>query len=200
MNTLVALAEQHRANIRRGPFFAALSAGDLDHLRWVHQLRHQSRRFTQALSLRSALCREERFLNIFAAHAVEEGRHPEQLETWMRRREMSLAPVPPTRETEQLTDYCTFIAQHGGPVAQVLVLNVLSEGVALDFYTAALDRFGRGKLNGPYWHVHREVDEIHQAMGVDLCRVEDGLRAEYAGAIDCAADLYDNMLTSWALS
>lgn len=199
MQHLINRAERIRAGIRTNPFFEALIDGRADNMRWVHQLRFQSRRFTQALSLRSARSRDPRFDNIFAAHAVEEGRHPEQLEKWMKSQHIEPdASVAITTETMEVASFCTDIATWGSPTIQILILNVLSEGIALDFYRAVIDHFGTDRLAGPYWHVHKEVDEIHLAMGVEFCQVHEPRRAALEGAMDNGGELYDRMLRSWA--
>jgi hypothetical protein len=50
MEWLLDTAEKYRSQLRQGPFFKDLAnANRPDDVRWVHQLVHQSREFTQAL-------------------------------------------------------------------------------------------------------------------------------------------------------
>ena len=53
---------------------------------------------------------------------------------------------------------------------QVVALNVLSEGVAFDFYNAVIPILKKLKIHtGRYWGVHADVDMHHLTMGLDLC-------------------------------
>ena len=78
---------------------------------------------------------------------------------------------------------------------------LLSEGVALDFYTAVIPVLERlDILSGNYWKVHREVDNVHLTMGLDRCgdvRPESSTGRYYQQVLWHSASLYNAMLSSW---
>lgn len=206
MQWLLDQSEALRAAIRQGPFFASLSdVRTPTDLGWTHQLLHQSREFTQALCLRYSLCQDKRYQGIFAEHAVEEADHPDQLITWMVKHgflasaDADLDPATP--ETINSLALCTRAALREPPDVQVVVLNVLSEGVALDFYTAVMPVLQRLDIQtGRYWKVHKEVDAHHLQMGLDLCGDVEPTSAQgrrYTLVLHHAASLYHQMLSSW---
>jgi hypothetical protein len=84
---------------------------------------------------------------------------------------------------------------------QVVGLNLLSEGVAFDFYSAVIPVLDKLKiLSGRYWKVHTDVDQHHLTMGMDLCQPvgpasEKGKR--YSDVLWHSASLYHQMLSSW---
>ena len=84
---------------------------------------------------------------------------------------------------------------------QVVSLNVLSEGVALDFYTAVIPVLSHlDILSGRYWKVHREVDAHHLKMGLDRCgdvTPESPAGLRYQRVLWHSANLYHQMLGSW---
>ena len=180
MEWLVKESEEYRSQIRRGPFFKSLTRADRpNNLQWIHQLIHQSREFTQALCLRYSLCHDRRWQSVFAEHALEEADHPDQLIAWMNERSALREPHD----------------------VQVVGLNLLSEGVAFDFYSAVIPVLQRLKvLSGRYWKVHTDVDQHHLTMGMDLCAPvgpdsEKGRR--YSDVLWHSASLYHQMLSSW---
>ena|ERR1700751_819907 len=206
MRWIFAQAEMYRAQIRASSFFHRLSqTSEVSDLLWTHQLLHQSREFTQALCLRYSLCRDARFRGIFAEHASEEADHPGQLAHWMHKHGLleseDADPLPATAETIDSLAFCTRAAMRDAGT-QVVVLNVLSEGVALDFYTAAIPVLSRlGALTGRYWKVHREVDVHHLQMGLDQLGDVSPASPEgqlYQRALHHAAVRYRAMLDSWA--
>ena len=207
MQWLLNLAEGYRRELRSGSFFLALGGAERppDLSSWVHQLYHQSREFTRALSLRSALCRDLRYQDVFAEHAVEEADHPAQLAAWMRAHGyldgVEPGSVPPTPGTLDAAGFFWRTAICEPPDVQVVALNLLSEGVALDFHSAVIPVLGGlGLLTGRYWKVHREVDSHHLEMGLDLCGevAQDSPRAEvYRRTLAHGARLYGAMLSSW---
>lgn len=207
MQWLLNLAEGFRRELRSGPFFLALgrAAQPADLMSWVHQLYHQSREFTRALSLRSALCRDLRYQDVFAEHAVEEANHPAQLAAWMKAHGyldgVEPGNVPATPETLNAAGFFCRTALCEPPDVQVVALNLLSEGVALDFYSAVIPVLGQlGLLSGRYWKVHREVDAHHLVLGLDLCGEvpQDSLRGKvYRRTLAHGARLYGAMLSSW---
>jgi hypothetical protein len=206
MEWLLGYSEDYRSQIRKGPFFAALSQADRPNdLQWVHQLIHQSREFTQALCLRYSLCRDKRYQPVFAEHAFEEADHPDQLIGWMKEHGFldgaEAGAVPPTQETINTTSFCWRSALREPHDVQVVGLNLLSEGVAFDFYSAVIPVLKRlNILSGRYWNVHADVDMHHLTMGLDLCEpVAPGSPTGmlYHRVLWHSACLYHQMLSSW---
>ncbi len=206
MEWLLDYAETYRAQLREGPFFKNLSRAERPNdLQWVHQLVHQSREFTQALCLRYSLCHDRRYQSVFAEHAFEEADHPDQLLSWMGKNgfldDTEPGGVPPTLETLNCLSFCWRSAMREPHDVQVVALNVLSEGVALDFYSAVIPVLEKlGILSGRYWKIHREVDAEHLRLGLDLCgEVEpDSPKGRlYQRVLWHSASLYHQMLSSW---
>jgi hypothetical protein len=200
-------AERYRAHIRSGPFFQKLARVERpSDLKWVHQLLHHSREFTQALCLRYSLCHDKRYQRVFAEHAFEEADHPDQLVEWMSKHGFlagtEAAILPATQETLNCLAFCWRSAVREPHDVQVVALNVLSEGMALEFYTAVIPVLERlGLLSGRYWKIHREVDEQHLRMGVDRCgdvAIDSPTGMRYQRVLWHAAALYHQMLCSWA--
>jgi hypothetical protein len=206
MDWLLHDAERYRTQIQAGPFFKKLartaSPGDL---KWVHQLIHQSREFTQALCLRYSLCKDKQYQTIFAEHAFEEADHPDQLIAWMEKHgfleDAAPGEVPATQETINNLAFCWRSAVHEPHDVQVVALNVLSEGVALDFYSGVIPVLARlDLLSGRYWKVHREVDSHHLQMGLDRCgdvAPDSPTGMRYQRVLWHSANLYHQMLGSW---
>lgn len=206
MDWLLHQAERYRSQIQSGPFFRKLARVERPNdLKWVHQLIHQSREFTQALCLRYSLCKDKRYQPIFAEHAFEEADHPDQLIAWMDKHgflaDVAPGDVPATQETLNSLAFCWRSAVHESHDVQVVALNVLSEGVALDFYSAVIPVLSRlDILSGRYWKVHREVDSHHLEMGLDICgdvTPDSPTGMRYQRVLCHAANLYHQMLASW---
>jgi Iron-containing redox enzyme len=206
MDWLLDHAERYRSQIRSGPFFQKLERAEQpSDLKWVHQLLHQSREFTQALCLRYSLCQDRNYQGIFAEHAFEEADHPDQLIAWMDKHGFldSSNPegVPATQETINNLAFCWRMAMREPHDVQVVALNVLSEGVALDFYSAVIPVLSRlGILSGRYWKVHREVDSHHLRLGLDRCgdvAADSPTGMRYQRVLWHSACLYHQMLASW---
>jgi hypothetical protein len=203
MEWLIALSEQYREQIRSGPFFKAIANAERpSDLRWVHQLIHQSREFTQALCLRYSLCHDRRYQSIFAEHAFEEADHPDQLLAWMEKHGYETETlVPPTYETLNSLAFCWRSALHDPHDVQVVALNVLSEGVAFDFYSAVIPVLEKLEmLSGRYWKVHRDVDLAHLRLGLDRCgdvAPDSPQGCWYQRVLWQGASLYHQMLASW---
>jgi len=206
MEWLLSSAERYRSHIRSGPFFAKLARVERpSDLTWIHQLVHQSREFTQALCLRYSLCHDRRYQRIFAEHAFEEADHPDQLIAWMTKHGFlagnEAAALPATQETLNSLAFCWRAAVREPHDVQVVALNVMSEGVALDFYSAVIPVLDRlGLLSGRYWKVHREVDEHHLQMGLEHfgdVAVDSPTGMLYQRVLRHAASLYHQMLSSW---
>jgi hypothetical protein len=97
--------------------------------------------------------------------------------------------------------FCWRSAMRDPHDVQVVALNVLSEGVALDFYSAVIPVLGQlGILSGRYWKVHREVDAHHLRLGLDRCgdvAADSPSGRRYQRALWHSASLYHQMLASW---
>ena len=206
MEWLVKASEEYRSQLRKGPFFKSLARAERPNdLQWIHQLIHQSREFTQALCLRYSLCHDRRYQPVFAEHALEEADHPDQLITWMKEHGFLKGAAPgavaPTQETANCTAFSWRSALREPHDVQVVGLNLLSEGVAFDFYSAVIPVLEKLKiLSGRYWKVHTDVDQHHLTMGMDLCEAvgpnsEKGKR--YSDVLWHSASLYHQMLSSW---
>jgi hypothetical protein len=206
MDWLLDQAERYRSLIRSGPFFQSLTLAERpSDLKWTHQLLHQSREFTQALCLRYSLCQDKRYQSIFAEHAVEEADHPDQLIVWMNKHGFldgnDASVTPATPETINSLAFCCRSAVRESPDVQLIALNVISEGVALDFYTAVIPVLTKLEiLTGRYWKVHREVDAHHLQMGLDRCgdvAPNSPQGQHYQRVLHHSASLYHQMLSSW---
>ena len=206
MQWLLDYSENYRAQLRQGPFFTNLSTADRPNdLQWVHQLVHQSRGFTQALFVRYALCRDQRYQPVFVKHAVEEADHPDQLIAWMKEHGFldgaEPGGVPATLETMNTLSFCWQSAIRDPHDVQVVALNVLSEGVAFDFYSAVIPILKKLKIHtGRYWGVHADVDMHHLMMGLDLCEevAPNSPKGQlYHRTLWQSATLYHQMLSSW---
>jgi Iron-containing redox enzyme len=206
MEWLLNCSEKYRFQLRQGPFFKQLARAERPNdLQWVHQLVHQSREFTQALCLRYSLCHDKRYQKVFAEHAVEEADHPDQLIAWMREHGfldgIEAGSVPPTQETTNCVSFCWRNALREPHDVQVVALNLLSEGVAFDFYSAVIPVLDKlNILSGRYWTIHTDVDSHHLTMGLDLCEqvAPDSQKGRlYQRVLWNCATLYHQMLSSW---
>jgi hypothetical protein len=206
MQWLLDTSEKYRSQLRQGPFFSKLANADRPNdLQWVHQLVHQSREFTQALCLRYSLCQDKRYQPVFAEHALEEADHPDQLLAWMKEHGFlnGIEPgsIPATLETMNTLAYCWRSAIRDPNDVQVVALNVLSEGVAFDFYSAVIPVLDKLKiLSGRYWKIHTDVDAHHLSMGLDICGdvKKDSEKGKlYHRVLWQSASLYHQMLSSW---
>ncbi len=87
------------------------------------------------------------------------------------------------------------------PDVQVVTLNVLSEGVALDFFSAVTPVLDRLKIfTGRYWRGDSSPDAHHVRLGFD--RLADALPdsprgQQYQRTLWHGATLYHQMLSSW---
>jgi hypothetical protein len=110
--------------------------------------------------------------------------------------------VPATQETINCTSYAWRSALRDPHDVQVVSLNLLSEGVAFDFYSAVIPVLDKLKiLSGRYWNVHADVDQHHLTMGLDLCEQvgpETPKGRLYQRVLWQSACLYHQMLSSWA--
>ncbi|QYO67098.1 iron-containing redox enzyme family protein [Leptolyngbya sp. 7M] len=209
MEWLLNLAEEYRAGIRSGRFFR-----ELERIKkpeevkgWIHQLYYQSRDFTSALSMRYAMCKDPRFQGCFAKHAMEEVDHCDQLLAWMRKHNF-LAPnespthTLPTLETSLVSAYCFRSVLRESYAHQVIAMNLISEGVSYDFFSAVNPKLkSLGLSVGHYWQVHKEIDQQHLALGLDLipqCEKDSDEGQIYTQTAWEMATLYQKMLDSWS--
>jgi len=209
MQWLLILAEEYRSILRRGLFYEtlALASKPADIRGWIRQLYYQSRDFTSALSLRYAMCHDLHFQGCFAQHAMEEVDHCEQLIDWMRKYgflQLNESPttVPATLETLVVNAYCFRSVFRESSAHQVIALNLISEGVSYDFFSAVNPKLEElGLKLGRYWQVHKEIDQEHLAMGLDLipqCEKDSPEGKTYARIAWEVASLYGQMLASWS--
>lgn len=174
---------------------------------WIRQLYHQSSDFTSALALRYSMCRDPRYQHTFARHAAEEVEHAAMLLDWMHKHDF-LKPgenpisIPPTLETQLVSAYCFRSVLRESCEHQIIAMNLISEGVSYDFFSAVIPVFQRlGLKTNRYWTIHKDVDQQHLAMGIDLipqCGPDSFQGKEYARIVEETALLYGHMLDSWS--
>ncbi|WP_377481971.1 MAG: iron-containing redox enzyme family protein (plasmid) [Microcoleus anatoxicus] len=209
MKWLLDLGAGYRQSLLVGPFYRQLaSASHPDDVRsWITQLYYQSSDFTSALALRYTMCRDFRYQGCFGHHATEEVDHASLLLDWMYKHEF-LQPgknptlaTPPTLETQLVSAYCFRSVLRESYEHQVIAMNLISEGVSFDFFSAVIPAFERLKLKtNRYWTVHRDIDQMHLAMGIDLipqCDENSAQGKEYARIAWETSVLYGRMLDSW---
>ena len=202
-----AAAERARV-IRASSLFDLLEVTHrVDEMRWLPQLWHMSWYFTRALAVRYLHCGEG-FEETFARHARDEVMHPFELRAWLAEHAAIDRPesVPMTDETRTLLDLVRRVARNGNAYEHVLILSLVSEGVALDFYTAACTALRRiGVPDGKYWRQHANVDAEHMQVGIpklgDWCEKHPSRTQILAtgghDAIRVTIAHYRAMLDSW---
>ena len=209
MKWLLDLGAQYRQHLLSSSFYQQLAAAEHpDDIRgWVRQLYHQSSDFTAALAMRYAVCRDSRYRGCFARHAAEEVDHAALLLDWMHKHEFlqpgeNPASVAATLETQLVSAYCFRSVIRESYEHQIIVMNLISEGVSFDFFSAVIPVFQRlGLKTNRYWTVHKDVDQQHLAMGVDLipqCEPDSAKGKEYSRIVEETATLYGRMLDSWS--
>lgn len=210
MKWLLDLGAKYRQNLLSGSFYKQLSlASHPNDVRgWVRQLYHQSSDFTSALALRYSMCRDFRYQGCFAHHATEEVDHAALLLDWMYKHEFLLPTENPTSitphlETQLVSAYCFRSVLRESYEHQVIAMNLISEGVSYDFFSAVIPAFARlGLKTNRYWVVHREIDQDHLAMGIDLipqCDEDSTLGKEYSRIAWETTVLYGRMLDAWSV-
>lgn len=219
LHWMLDLGNQLRLEISSRPWRTQVCG---DNLAWAHQLAWQSVEFTQALGLQWSLSNDLLTRDTHADHAADEARHPEQLRAWMAEQNLLVeAPflsVPPTDETVMLLSFNTRVALREPHPVRVGVLNVLGEGVALDFFTAAIDALADADLRddriggrpdglpkrlgaaAKFWRIHKAVDGDHLMMG--LSELGDLQQASSKGRnvermMRLGARCYGDALDSW---
>ncbi|MEG5237025.1 iron-containing redox enzyme family protein [Microcoleus sp. AT9b-C3] len=208
MKWLLDLGAKYRQHLLAGSFYKQLTAAQHpDDVRgWVTQLYYQSSDFTAALAMRYTMCRDFRYQQCFAHHATEEVDHASLLLDWMHKHGF-LEPgenptsVAATLETQLVSAYCFRSVLRESYEHQVIAMNLISEGVSFDFFSAVIPVFARiGLKTNRYWVVHREIDQEHLALGIDLipqCEPDSPLGKEYARIACETSVLYGRMLDSW---
>lgn len=183
-------------------------------LGWIHQLSHMSRGFIQALLARVASCGRRSsddyaYYRDFTRHARLEMLHPIELEDWAVKfgivgigdgPDPGFCQIPATPETDRLISFCRSVADSGSPDEQVVAMNIVAEGVAYRFFSAASGVVRRmGMRWGRFWRDHDD-DLEHARIGVSRigdvdADSEDGARLR---AVACRAlDLFHDALESW---
>jgi hypothetical protein len=201
------LQEEYRNQIRQGPFFrnmpAASSAADFH---WIRQLYHLSADFTAAVALRYGSCQDARFRDAFGEHAAEEVTHPAELAHWMREfgflaTDEAPTSVPPTWETLALGSYLIRAVVREPTAHQIISLNLMSEGIACDFFTCVNPKLADLGLNPTgYWAAHAKADMRHELLGLDLisqCDPDSPLGRTYARVALEVARLSGKAFDSW---
>jgi hypothetical protein len=211
MKWLLDLGAKYRQNLLSGSFYQELTnAEHPDDVRgWIRQLYHQSSDFTSALAIRYSMCRDFRYQNCFAHHATEEVDHASLLLDWMHKHEFLLPgenpnSITPYLETQLVSAYCFRSVLRESYEHQVIAMNLISEGVSYDFFSAVIPAFARlGLKTNRYWVVHREIDQDHLAMGIDLipqCDEDSALGKEYSRIAWETTMLYGRMLDAWSIA
>ena len=209
MKWLLDLAAEYRHVLLSGSFYQTLAvAHHPENIRgWVGQLYHQSSDFTSALALRYAMCRDPRYQPTFARHAAEEVEHAAMLLDWMHKHDFlkdreNSNSIAPTLETQLVSAYCFRSVLRESCEHQIIAMNLISEGVSFDFFSAVIPVFARlGLKTNRYWTVHKDVDQQHLAMGIDLipqCGPDSQQGKEYSRIVEETAVLYGRMLDSWS--
>lgn len=207
MKWLLDLGAQYRQHLRASSFYQQLTAAEHpDDVRgWLGQLYYQSSDFTAALAMRYTVCRDFRYQQCFARHAAEEVDHASLLLDWMHKHDFlkdgENPTSPPTLETQLVSAYCFRSVLRESCEHQIVAMNLISEGVSYDFFSAVIPVFARlGLKTNRYWTVHREIDQEHLAMGIDLipqCDEGSPLGKEYGRIARETSALYGRMLDSW---
>lgn len=165
----------YREQIRLGRFFAMIrTASDPADFGWVRQLYYLSADFTGAVALRYGSCRDDRFRDQFGEHAAEEATHPAELAMWMRKFGFlgsyeNPRSVAPTLETIAIGSYLVRSAVCESSPHQVIVMNLMCEGIARDLFATVNPRLAKLDLTPEgYWAAHAKADMRHELLGLDL--------------------------------
>lgn len=210
MKWLFGLAAEYRQVLLSAPFYTQTlaEAHHPENVRgWIRQLYHQSSDFTSALALRYSTCRDPRYQHTFARHAAEEVEHAAMLLDWMHKHDFlkdgeNPNSIAPTLETQLVSAYCFRSVLRESCEHQIIAMNLISEGVSYDFFSAVIPVFQRlGLKTNRYWTIHKDVDQQHLTMGIDLipqCSPDSAQGKEYNRIVEETAILYGRMLDSWS--
>lgn len=215
MEWVVELGRLYGEAIKKGPLFQKLPAvrtkEELAPL--IRQLWWQSDSFIKTLIERAEQCDDGNvgLKKVFAHHATEEREHPTMLVRWMRKHGfLGEQEAPASVPAKSSTLGCIRLNDkvlNQSLDDQVIVLNVLGERLALDFFTAmvpvlrrlgVLDEHDQGEHE--YWEVHGAVDGKHLRYGLGHCKPAAPDSAEGERIQDLLlsyANAYHKMLAGW---
>lgn len=207
MEWLWNVAQDHREALKKHPFYQSVAlASTAAELQWIRQLYYLSCDFTAATALRYGKCDDPRFRDAFAEHAAEEVEHPAQLAVWMREfgflaADETPTSVPPTLETLSLGAYFIRSVMREPFFHQIITLNLMTEGIAVDFYANVNPKLAElGFTPKDYWLVHQEADLEHQLLGLDLiaqCEKDSPMGQRYLRTAWEVTQLWWQTLNSW---
>jgi hypothetical protein len=208
MQWLRDLAQKYLNIVRSGVFYKTVAVADSPaDLKWIRQLYYLSCDFTAAVALRYGSCQDPRFRDAFGEHAAEEVTHPEDLANWMHefgllKTDEEPTSVPPTLETLALGSYFIHSVMREPVAHQIITLNLITEGIACDFYSAVNPKLAElGLIPKGYWLVHQAADMKHQILGLDLipqCDRDSSCGQLYARTIWEVASLWNQVFNSWS--
>jgi hypothetical protein len=207
MQWLQNLQKQYRSIVRESLFYktVAMASSPAD-FKWIRQLYYLSCDFTAAVALRYGCCQDSRFRDAFGEHAAEEVTHPADLAEWMREFGFLAADEEPTSvpQTLETLAVCSYLirAVTREPVShQIIILNLMAEGTAYDFYSTVNPKLATlGLTPKGYWAVHTKADMEHQTLGLGLipqCEPDSHLGKLYGRALWETASLFRYMFDAW---
>ena len=205
---LKTLQEEYTGIVRQSLFFkkVAVASSPAD-FKWIRQLYYLSCDFTAAVALRYGNCQDARFRNAFGEHAAEEVTHPADLVEWMREfgflaTDEEPTSVPPTVETLAICSYLIRSVIREPIAHQIIIINLMSERVALDLFSAVNPKLADlGLMPKGYWQAHAKADMKHQVLGLDLlphCVPDSPTGRAYSRVIWEVASLFKQMFDSWS--
>ena len=208
MQWLWDLAQEYRDFVKSSPFYNSVSlASSSADFQWIRQLYYLSCDFTAATAIRYGKCDDPRFRDAFAKHAAAEVEHPHDLAVWMREFGF-LAPdeaptsVPPTLETLALGSYLIRSVIREPIAHQIITLNLITKGIAVDFYESVSPKLAElGLTPKGYWTTYQEADIEHQMIGLDLippCEKDSPDGERYARIAWEVASLWKQLFDSWS--
>ncbi len=202
------LQEEYRSIIGESLLYKAVAmASSPADFRWIRQLYYLSCDFTTAVSLRYGCCQDPRFRDAFGEHAAEEVTHPADLAEWVREFGFLAAneepiSVPPTLETLAICSYLIRVVMREPIPHQIIILNLMSEGTAYDFYSTVSPKLATlGLTPKGYWSAHEKADTKHQILGLDLipqCDPDSQSGKLYARILWETASLFRQAFDSWS--
>lgn len=208
MQWLVELVQEYREITTQNLFYKTVNlASSPKDFQWIRQLYYLSCDFTAAVALRYGSCHDPRFRDAFGEHAAEEVTHPEELATWMRSWGLLAADehptsIPPTFETLALGAYFIRSVMRESIAHQIITLNLVTEGLAYDFYTIINPKLAAvGLTPTGYWLVHQQADMEHQILGLDLipeCDLNSLCGRVYAHTVWELFSLWNQVFYSWS--
>lgn len=207
MQWLKNLQEEYRSIVRESLLYKTIAAASSPtDFQWLRQLYYLSSDFTAAVALRYGSCQDSRFRDAFGEHAAEEVTHPADLAEWMREFGFLAADeeptsVPPTVETLTIGAYLIRSVMREPIPHQILTLNLMSEGIARDFYSALNPKLAAlGLMPKAYWAAHAKADMRHEILGLELipqCDPDSPCGRLYARTLWEAASLFRQTWDSW---